>query len=33
LGQTGAWSRGDKLVPVANLTARIRTGGNAGESV
>jgi hypothetical protein len=30
--QPGVWRPGDKLVPVQNLTARMRTGGNAGES-
>jgi hypothetical protein len=30
--EPGAWRSGDKLVPVQNLTARLRTGGNAGES-
>jgi predicted nucleotide-binding protein (sugar kinase/HSP70/actin superfamily) len=30
--QPGAWRPGDKLVPVQNLTARTRAGGNAGES-
>jgi predicted nucleotide-binding protein (sugar kinase/HSP70/actin superfamily) len=30
--QPEVWRPGDKLVPVQNLTARLRTGGNAGES-
>jgi hypothetical protein len=30
--QPGAWRPADKLVPVQNLTSRMRTGGNAGES-
>jgi len=30
--QAGAYPGRDKLVPVQNLTARMRTGGNAGES-
>jgi predicted nucleotide-binding protein (sugar kinase/HSP70/actin superfamily) len=29
--QPGAWRPADKLVPVQNLTARLRAGGNAGE--
>jgi hypothetical protein len=29
--QSGGWRPADKLVPVQNLTARMRTGGNAGE--
>jgi hypothetical protein len=31
-GDPGAYPARDKLVPVQNLTARMRTGGNAGES-
>jgi predicted nucleotide-binding protein (sugar kinase/HSP70/actin superfamily) len=30
--QAGAYPGRDKLVPVQNLTARMRTSGNAGES-
>jgi hypothetical protein len=29
--QPGAWRPADKLVPVQNLTSRLRTGRNAGD--